>query len=40
MILGLDIGNITSICIGEDTEFMVESRIKDMKNLIVFLLLI
>ncbi|MDM0987426.1 ParM/StbA family protein [Clostridium perfringens] len=33
MILGLDIGNITSICIGEDTEFMVESRIKDYEEL-------
>ncbi len=33
MILGLDIGNITSICIGEDTEFIVESRIKDYEEL-------
>lgn len=33
MVLGLDIGNITSICIGEDTEFMVESRIKDYEEL-------
>ena len=33
MILGLDIGNITSICIGENTEFIVESRIKDYEEL-------
>lgn len=33
MILGVDIGNITTICVGEEKEFIVESRVKEFQNI-------
>ncbi|MFW0906079.1 peptide transporter, partial [Clostridium perfringens] len=33
MILGLDIGNITSICVGDKEDFITESRLREFEEL-------